>query len=137
MIIDTVVPLLHQPLQGAVVRYPNDARSAPSRTAGGEPIDRADLAERLTAAGWRTSTLGPVADRDGFYTEIAAGLGFPHYFGANLDALWDALRGIRTPTAVIIGWRRFAAAEPDRAARVLAVLDQRCETDPPFAVVLD
>lgn len=137
MIIDTVEPLLRQPIRGAVVRYPEDARAGSTPTASDRRTDRADLAERLTEAGWQTSTLGPVADHNDFYAEIAAGLGFPHYFGANLDALWDVLRGIRMPTAVIIEWRRFAAAEPDRADRVLTVLEQRSEVEPPFAVVLD
>ena len=61
----------------------------------------------------------------------------PDYFGANLDALWDALTDLSRPTAVILDrWTEFARARPARWDSIVAVFAERCERDPPFAVVL-
>jgi RNAse (barnase) inhibitor barstar len=123
MIINELAPLLQQPLQGGVVDL-------------GVPAELSEVADELTASGWTARTLTDFADRDGFYAEIAAQLEFPAYFGANLDALWDSLRSVKIPTAVIISWSPFADADPDRAAKILRVLQQRARSAPPFAVVL-
>lgn len=95
-----------------------------------------DLAARLATAGWSVTALAPFDDMAGFYTEIATRLQFPDYFGRNLDALWDCLRAIKEPTAVIIPWTGFASADPGSADRLLAVLTERAEAAPPFAVIL-
>ncbi|MBO0812818.1 MAG: barstar family protein, partial [Microlunatus sp.] len=100
-------PLFSDPVAGGVYRV---------------PADLGDLPGRLESAGWSVARLGPFRDPAGFYTEIAARLGFPDYFGRNLDALWDCLRAIRQPTAVIIDWTGFADDHPDPADRLLAVL---------------
>lgn len=94
------------------------------------------LAGLLTAAGWVVKPLAGIEDREAFYTEISTRLGFPHYFGRNLDALYDSLRDLREPTAVIIPWRRLEERDPHWAARVLAVLAERAARGPAFAVIL-
>lgn len=98
--------------------------------------DQGELESRLEAAGWSVARLQPFDSRDAFYTEIAAKLGFPDYFGRNLDALWDCLRAIKEPTAMIIPWSGFADTDPDSATSLLSVLTDRADADPPFAVIL-
>ena len=117
---DDLAPLLGPDAAGGVV----------------EVADRTGVAERLAAAGWTIRSLPSFSDLGGFYAAIAAELGFPSYFGKNLDALWDALRDVGDRTAVIIGWRSFVAAAPSSAARVRSVLTERAEAGPAFAVVL-
>ena len=65
-------------------------------------------------------------------------MGWPGYFGANLDALWDGLTDLRRPTAVIL--ERWTDVRPG-PARPLGCRSWRCspsaaQIDPPFAVVL-
>jgi RNAse (barnase) inhibitor barstar len=96
------------------------------------------LAERLAAAGWRSVlVLEPFEDLDGFYDLIADGLGFPRYFGRNLDALWDSLTDLIDPTAVIIrDWNRFAVPQPEDWRQLYSVLEDRTQQGAPFAVLL-
>jgi RNAse (barnase) inhibitor barstar len=117
---DDLRSLLSRPLSGGVVR-----------------VARADDLElRLVEAGWSVASLQPFDDLPGFYTEIAARLDFPHYFGRNLDALWDCLRGVGEPTAVLVPWQRFADQHRASAGRLLSVLSERAKSEPPFAVIL-
>lgn len=98
-----------------------------------------DLVRRLASAGWRTGvfTGTEALDRRALLRAIGLGLGFPGYYGANLDALWDCLTDLTEPTALVWrGWQGYAAEHPSDWARVRAVLDERVETEPRFAVVL-
>ncbi len=101
-------------------------------------LGRADaVTAELRAAGWRVVSVGAADDLPGFYREIAAALDFPAYFGANLDALWDCLRDVEAPTALVLpAWRRLAVHDPRSWRRVLGVLTRRAETPPAFVVVL-
>lgn len=36
-----------------------------------------------------------------FHKQIAAALSFPHYYGKNLDALWDVLLSIERPSELV------------------------------------
>ena len=68
---------------------------------------------------------------------MAAAAGFPAYFGANLDAFWDCLTDLTTPTAMILErWWRLARAEPRDFPQILAVLEERTRIAPAFALVL-
>lgn len=99
--------------------------------------DAAEVAAALAQAGWSTALLAPVASTHDFYTEVIVALRLPGYFGRNLDALWDGLTDLDTPTALVLAdWRRFAAARPARWAAILEVLVERTERSPAFAVVL-
>jgi len=113
-----------------------------SGTATGDLVstDRPVVAvtDLLTSAGWQVAVLPPVADEAAFHREVAAVLGFPSYYGANLDALWDCLSDLDAPTALVWqGWSELAIGEPHQWARVLQVLRERTESNPAFAVVLE
>lgn len=96
-----------------------------------------EIVSTLQGSGWRTAVVGPTRSRHAFYAAIAESLGFPAYFGANLDALWDSLSELETPTALIlVEWTALARARPDGWRRILEVLSDRTGTDAPFAVVL-
>ena len=43
-----------------------------------------------------------IADRAALHTSIASQLDFPHYYGRNLDALYDILSTVSEPTCVVI-----------------------------------
>ncbi|HEY9294087.1 MAG TPA: barstar family protein [Microlunatus sp.] len=106
-------------------------------TTGGvvELADPAAITEPLTAAGWTVRVLDHFDDRAGFYRGVAAVLDFPSYFGHNLDALWDCLRDVPGPTALIIFWQRFADRDPRSALRIRSVLAERAAALPPFATI--
>lgn len=91
----------------------------------------------LPAAGWRTAVVPGVSSTAEFYTAIAAALGFGDYFGRNLDALWDCLTDLDRPTAVVLlDWDRYARAHPRHWSAIQAVLQERTEQQPAFAVLL-
>lgn len=101
----------------------------------------ATVSRRLGAAGWRVADLVGVVDEASFHAGIAAALGFPGHYGANLDALWDCLTDLTVPTAVV--WREWsvlAVDHPRQWARVVGVLRERAleapAGSPAFAVVL-
>lgn len=86
---------------------------------------------------WHAARVEPADDLAQAYDEIARALALPGWFGANLDALWDCLTDLGTPTALL--WRRWDALEhahPRDAARLLEVLRDRTAQAPDFAVVL-
>lgn len=64
-------------------------------------------------------------------------LGFPGYYGANLDALADCLADLGEPTGLEwAGWQTFQAQDPAAFGQVVLVLDDRTEQQPAFAVWL-
>lgn len=96
-----------------------------------------ETAERLRAQGWRVARAAAFQDLDGCYDALAEALGFPAWFGRNLDALWDCLTDLDRPTVLIIeGWAGFATESARAAGDIRSVLDDRTREDPPFAVVL-
>jgi RNAse (barnase) inhibitor barstar len=81
--------------------------------------------------GW---TGGTEAD---LHSALAATLGFPDWYGANLDALWDCLTDLAEPTVLLWdGWGPLARSAPERFAKLLRVLHDRTVEVPPFAVLL-
>ncbi len=127
-------------MSGDVTRLTDGSRTGGVYRVLGEP---ATVAARLRSAGWRVgvaatgSGTGVDDGVDALYRAIGDALGFPDWFGANLDALWDCLTDLAEPTALVLpAWGRFATARPDRWSRVLAVLRERSEVDPPFSLVL-
>ena len=86
---------------------------------------------QLTASAWHT-------DAD-LHRDMAAALGFPSYYGHNLDALNDCLRDVVTydygalpDTAglalVLVGYDTFAARRPRTAHVVLDILADRARS---------
>lgn len=91
----------------------------------------------LTRAGWRVVRVVGGRTRDEVMDAFATALEFPDYFGRNLDALWDCLRDVEVPTAVVwSGWEPWAAREPGQWAALRDVVDERAHTPPAFALVL-
>lgn len=66
-----------------------------------EPLER--LLERLRREG-RTHYVVSGATKAELLDSFAAELGFPDYFGRNLDALADCLRDVRLRTPATIVW---------------------------------
>lgn len=96
-----------------------------------------DLVRRLRGHGWVTGELAGATDRAEVLQGIGEALGFPGYYGRNLDALWDCLTDLTAPTALVWdGWQDFAVYHADDWARVRHVLGDRMTQEPPFAVVL-
>lgn len=96
-----------------------------------------DLIRRLRGHGWTVGQLARVTDRAGVLEGIGRALGFPDYYGQNLDALWDCLTDLTRPTVLIWeGWQDFAVYHADDWARLRHVLGDRVTQEPPFAVVL-
>lgn len=94
------------------------------------------VAADLREAGWRVGVLDGVATRAEALDGIGEALGFPDWYGRNLDALWDCLTDLDAPTALVWGhWSVLALRRPDDWARVLGVLSERAAEAPPFAVV--
>ncbi|MFF3213752.1 barstar family protein [Streptomyces sp. NPDC002886] len=97
-----------------------------------DPRPLAPALEAAEAAGWATVRL----DLDGVRSKAelmrrcGAALGVPEYFGANWDALSDALRDLSwLPTApgrlvVLTSWRGYAAAKPDDWETLTEILEE-------------
>lgn len=118
---------------------PTDRLLDGSRTAGVYRIEdpAATSAGALTAAGWRVAVVPPSPDLAGFYAGLRRALGLPDWFGDNLDALWDSLGELTAPTALLLpDWTVLATSDPADWRRLLAVLRDRCDRPPAFAVVL-
>ena len=81
---------------------------------------------------------GPYASTEAFYVDLARQLGLPGHFGANLDALWDALtRDVAGPVEIV--WPDFLSARrtlgPD-ADRIRATLEEVAAERRDVAVVI-
>ncbi len=112
---------------------PNPGRAGINRVLGRPSL----IAATLTEAGWRTGLIAPTTSVDDFYDEVVAALGWPAYFGHNLDALWDCLTDLDAPTALVLAdWTVLARARPAEWAALLEVLDERAALEPPFTVAL-
>ncbi|MGY4721289.1 barstar family protein [Naumannella cuiyingiana] len=99
------------------------------------------LAERrLRAWGWRVATLGaaPGGTKDDLLGAVGDALGFPDWYGRNLDALADCLTDLAAPTALVLAGWPWPEDLPGWAG-VREVLDERIADTrwPAFAVVLD
>lgn len=68
---------------------------------------------------------------------IGDALALGDHYGANLDALNDALRDLAAPTVLLWdAWGGFARAEPDRFAVVVEILGEAATGERPLEVLL-
>jgi hypothetical protein len=107
--------------------------TAPLRGGVYEVADVAVLTERLRRAGWHVGAVD-LGDARRAVREIGHELGFPSYFGRNLDALNDSLSDLQRPTALTV----VVPETPDPyALSMLDVLTDRARPDAavPFALV--
>jgi len=67
-----------------------------------------------------------VADAPQLHARLKTALGFPDWYGANWDALWDAITGlVELPAEVVFtGWAGFAARTPETAGTLRRILDR-------------
>jgi RNAse (barnase) inhibitor barstar len=93
--------------------------------------------DRCVDAGWKIVELDAArwSDDGALHDDLAESLAFPEWYGRNLDALLDALRGVPTssepglasaPGLAIVVHRfdRFASVEPRRANTVAEILTE-------------
>ena len=81
---------------------------------------------------------GPYAGAEALYVDLARQLGLPGHFGANLDALWDALTK-DVPGPVEIAWPDFAGARRTlgiEADRIRRTLEEAAAERPDVRVVI-
>lgn len=100
------------------------------------PVD--ELALQLIARGWRVGVVSGGTSLREALDAVGRALGFPSYYGRNLDALWDCLGDLDHATALVwAGWEPLAVHAPDDWAALLGVLGRRVRTPgrPAFAVV--
>ena len=95
------------------------------------------ITSALADAGWAVGVVTAPTTINELYAGLAAALGFPDYFGRNLDALWDCLADLAGPTALIMeGWTGLARSDHDHWQSIMDVLTERTGLDPPLAVIL-
>jgi RNAse (barnase) inhibitor barstar len=107
--------------------------TAPLRGGVYEVVDVTGLTERLQHAGWHVGQVD-LGDARRAVAEIGRELGFPPYYGRNLDALNDSLSELTRPTALTV-----VVPEP-LDAYALSMLDvltdwARPDSRVPFALV--
>lgn len=96
-----------------------------------------DVLEALRDAGWQAAELVEATDKAEFLALVGEALGFPAHYGQNLDALWDCLTDLRTPTALVwTGWSKLAIDHGHDWAMIMELLRGRTEQKPPFALIL-
>ncbi len=105
----------------------------PLRAGVYEVVDAADLVQRLRHAGWHVGTVD-LADARKAVGEIGHELGFPSYYGRNLDALNDSLSDLVRATALVV---RVPSTLDPYAAAMLDVLTDAADQGAvmPFALV--
>ena len=88
------------------------------------------VAER---AGWRVATVRvpEVVDKRSVLAAFQDALGFPDWFGRNLDAFADSLGDLATEPGTLVVWHgaeRLAAADPEAHRAMLSILRDRATT---------
>jgi hypothetical protein len=93
-----------------------------------------EVAAALRGAGWAAVVVAPSTSGDDFGPRLAAALDVP---GAGPAELERVLAALAEPTVLVLPqWTRLAVSAPEDWGRILEVLRQRSEVEPPFAVVL-
>ena len=86
----------------------------------------------------RCTLAGPYAGVEALYVDLARQLALPGHFGANLDALWDALtRDVEGPIEIV--WLDFANARKilgPAVERIRATLEEAASERPDLRVVI-
>jgi RNAse (barnase) inhibitor barstar len=107
--------------------------SSPLRSGVYDMADDGALADRLRHVGWHVGSVD-LGDARQAVAAIGLELGFPDYYGRNLDALRDSLGDLSRPTALLV---RIPTDESRYGVAMLEILTERAESahDVPFALV--
>lgn len=97
----------------------------------------AELLASLRENGWHAAVVRQGDTKADFLRSVGVALGFPEYYGRNLDALWDCLSELSGPTALLwTSWHELAIEHPADWADILPLLQERAKGEPAFALVL-
>ena len=78
-----------------------------------------------------------ISDMDALHTALAEGLGFPAWYGRNLDALYDLLTEPMEPvTLTIYDFDALAETLGDKAAALRRLLTDAGQENPDLTVLL-
>ncbi len=102
-------------------------------------LEVADVREAVEHAAWSFGYVDGAAldDTRAVLRALGDALAFGEHYGANLDALNDALRDLAAPTVLLWdAWGGFARAEPDRFAVVVEILGEAATGERPLEVLL-
>ena len=107
--------------------------TSPLRGGAYDVADDETLTDRLRRAGWHVGK-ADLADARMAVAAIGAELGFPDYYGKNLDALHDCLGDLERPTALVVHMPTVLGHYGQAMVEILA---DRAEFtgDVPFALV--
>lgn len=114
-------------------------RHAPGVHRWASALDVADVREAVEHASWSFGYVDGAGldSTPAVLRGIGDALAFGGHYGANLDALNDALRDLAAPTVLLWdAWGGFARAEPDRFAVVVEVLGEAAAGERPLQVLL-
>ena len=104
------------------------------RAPGGSEL--ATIARAAAKAGWRVARVEstPETGKQELLAAFKTALGFPDWFGHNLDALADCLGDVAFEPGTLIVWDgadHFAAADPSTSRAVFTILRQRAADESP------
>ena len=103
-------------------------------------FDEADVRHAVEHAGWAFGHLDgwEIEHKAEFLASVGVALGFPSYYGHNLDALEECLADTGRTVLLWDGWSAFARAEPVPFRSALEVLraDAADDRTPPLVVLL-
>lgn len=70
--------------------------------------------------------LSRIQSKQELHEALQIALGFPHWYGRNWDAFWDAITGlVAMPTTLqFIGWPNFEVRLPVEAQHLRSALDE-------------
>jgi RNAse (barnase) inhibitor barstar len=102
----------------------------------GADVAPATIERVAVAAGWRVGVVDTegLVDKRAVLGAFGDALGFPDWFGHNLDALVDALRDVDHEPGTVVLWRHggaLTAADPALHRQVVDILRSRAAADQP------
>lgn len=114
-------------------------RSGVFRTDDPAALDPTSLAPALLESGWAFAHVdgARAASAREVLAAIGETLGFPEWYGANLDALWDCLRDLDGPAVLVWDdWARARGTDRGAFTRLVDVLVEHATAAGDLMVVL-
>ena len=100
----------------------------------GGDVDPATIERVAVAAGWRVGVVDTegLVDKRAVLGAFGDALGFPDWFGHNLDAMVDALRDVDHEPGTLVLWRHggaLGATDPTLHRQLVDILRSRAASD--------